>query len=74
VITISNELSNRPSVKHYIGNEVERVRHRSSSNIDDRTLHEVYLHPFLKAVMSGVSSVMCSYNMVNETNACRNCR
>lgn len=43
-----------------------------SSNIDDRTIHELYLWPFANAVRSGVSSVMCSYNRVNSTYSCEN--
>jgi beta-glucosidase len=57
----------------YIGNEQETQRNPSvnedgvtieavSSNIDDRTMHEVYLWPFQNAVKAGVSSLMCSYN------------
>ena len=42
----------------------------SSSNVDDRTQHEVYAHPFLRSVMAGVTSVMCSYNAVNGVPAC----
>ena len=34
----------------------------SSSNVDDRTQHELYAHPFLRSVMAGVASVMCSYS------------
>ncbi|KAJ6007826.1 beta-glucosidase G [Penicillium herquei] len=69
-------------VKHFIGYEqttgsnptvndgitIEGV----SSNIDDRTMHELYSLPFANAVRAGVSSVMCSYNRVNETYACQN--
>ncbi|CAA7264064.1 unnamed protein product [Cyclocybe aegerita] len=58
--------------KHYVGNEQENKRLMSSSNIDDRTLHEIYTHPFLKSVMAGVGSVMCSYNGLNGTFACEN--
>ena len=54
-------------MKHYIGNEEELNRTKSSSNIDDRTMHEVYLHPFLKAVQADVASMMCSYNLLNQT-------
>ena len=43
-----------------------------SSNVDDRTEHEIYLAPFLRSVMAGVASVMCSYNLVNGTYACEN--
>lgn len=43
-----------------------------SVNIDDRSLHEIYLWPFAEAVKAGVTSVMCSYNRVNQSHACQN--
>ncbi|KAF8809832.1 glycoside hydrolase family 3 protein [Phlegmacium glaucopus] len=58
--------------KHLIGNEQEHKRTQSSSDIDDRTLHEIYAPPFLKSIMAGVSSIMCSYNLLNGTFACEN--
>ncbi|KAH8985168.1 beta-glucosidase [Lactarius akahatsu] len=58
--------------KHYINNEQEHNRTQSSSNIDDRTQHEIYAAPFLRSVMAGVASVMCSYNLVNGVYACDN--
>lgn len=69
--------------KHYIGNEQETQRSNTtmvdgspveaiSSNIDDRTLHELYLWPFADAVRAGTTSVMCSYNRFNQTYACEN--
>lgn len=48
--------------KHFINNEQEHDRTLESSNVDDRTQHEIYAHPFLKSVMAGVASVMCSYS------------
>ncbi|KAH7882461.1 glycoside hydrolase family 3 protein [Phlebopus sp. FC_14] len=60
------------TAKHFVGNEQEHFRTSSSSNIDDRTMHEIYAHPFLRSVMAGVASVMCSYNLVNNTYACDN--
>jgi len=60
------------TVKHYIANEQERNRETMSSNVDDRTLHELYLWPFADAVHANVASVMCSYNKVNGTWACEN--
>ncbi|KIW09309.1 uncharacterized protein PV09_00224 [Verruconis gallopava] len=70
------------TVKHFIGNEQETQRNPSivdgvmidavSSNIDDKTMHELYLWPFANAVHSGVSSVMCSYNRLNESYSCQN--
>ncbi|KAK9446615.1 glycosyl hydrolase family 3 N terminal domain-containing protein [Limtongia smithiae] len=43
-----------------------------SSNVDDRTLHEVYAWPFADMIRAGVASVMCSYNMANNSQACQN--
>ncbi|KAN0093506.1 glycoside hydrolase family 3 protein [Hyaloscypha variabilis] len=43
-----------------------------SSNLDDRTIHELYMWPFANAVRAGVSSVMCSYNRINGSYACEN--
>eukprot|EP01112_Ceratiomyxa_fruticulosa_P013047 TRINITY_DN3649_c0_g1_i1.p1 TRINITY_DN3649_c0_g1~~TRINITY_DN3649_c0_g1_i1.p1 ORF type:complete len:754 (+),score=174.38 TRINITY_DN3649_c0_g1_i1:386-2647(+) len=60
--------------KHYIANEQEHFRTSSSSNMDDRTLHELYAYPFLQMVLAGVGSFMCSYNQLNGTYACENDR
>jgi beta-glucosidase len=59
-------------VKHFIGNEQEHFRTASSSNIDDTTMHELYLWPFAEAIRAGAGSVMCSYNQVNNSYACQN--
>ncbi|KAG6902651.1 hypothetical protein C0995_013776 [Termitomyces sp. Mi166 len=47
--------------KHFIDNDQEHARTTSSSNVDDRTQHEIYAQPFLRSVMAGTASVMCSY-------------
>ncbi|EDU48263.1 BglX Beta-glucosidase-related glycosidase [Pyrenophora tritici-repentis] len=68
------------TAKHYIANEQEHFRqawewglpNAISSNIDDRTLHEIYAWPFADSVKAGVTSVMCSYNQVNSSYACQN--
>ncbi|TFK51081.1 beta-glucosidase [Heliocybe sulcata] len=52
--------------KHFLNNEQEHSRAFSSSNVDDRTQHELYMHP------ANVAAVMCSYNQVNNTYACEN--
>jgi beta-glucosidase len=50
--------------KHFIGNEQEHFRGGSlasqieSSNIDDKTMHELYLWPFAESVQAGVASTM----------------
>ncbi len=43
-----------------------------SSNIDDRTLHELYLWRFANGVKAGVSAIMCSYNRINGSYGCQN--
>jgi beta-glucosidase len=43
-----------------------------SANIDNRTLHELYLWPFADAVRAGTISMICSYNRFNQTYACEN--
>jgi beta-glucosidase len=53
------------TAKHLIGNEQEFDRHNLSSNIDERTLRELYLKPFAMCVKSGVWCVMNSYNPLN---------
>ncbi|OAQ61290.1 beta-glucosidase [Purpureocillium lilacinum] len=58
--------------KHFIGFEQQLHCNTISSNIDDRTNHELYMWPFADAVKSGVTSVMCSYNKVNGTHSCEN--
>ena len=66
------------TVKHLIGNEQEQYRMANpfqmalSANIDDRTLHELYLWPFAEAVRVGVGAVMTSYNDVNGSQAGQN--
>ncbi|KAK3186740.1 hypothetical protein K4F52_004486 [Lecanicillium sp. MT-2017a] len=68
------------TIKHFVANEQEHFRqpwawglpHAVSSNIDDRAMHEIYAWPFANAVKAGVASVMCSYNMVNNSYACGN--
>jgi beta-glucosidase-like glycosyl hydrolase len=52
--------------------EQENERTQESSNVDDRTEHEIYVAPFLRSVMAGLTSVMCSFNLINGTYACQN--
>ncbi|RAL66098.1 hypothetical protein DID88_005756 [Monilinia fructigena] len=44
----------------------------SLQNVEDRTLHELYMWPFYNAIRSGVANVVCSYNRVNQSYACQN--
>ena len=43
-----------------------------STNLDDITMHELYLWPFADAVRAGTGSIMCSYNKINQTFGCQN--
>ena len=75
------------SVKHFIAYEQETNRNpigdgivakrsttnpASSSNVDDQTMHELYLWPFEEAVEAGAACIMCSYNRINQSYACEN--
>lgn len=73
-------------VKHFIAYEQETNRNPPlvttgttpvynvsvSSNLDDKTIHELYLWPFQDAIKAGAGSVMCSYNQINGSYACQN--
>jgi beta-glucosidase len=73
------------TAKHYLVNEQEHFRQVAeaigygynitdtlSENVDDKTLHELYLWPFADAVRAGVGAVMCSYQQLNNSYACQN--
>ncbi|KAI9347228.1 glycoside hydrolase superfamily [Obelidium mucronatum] len=60
------------TVKHLIGNEQEHFRDRSSSNIDKKTLMEMYMMPFDACIKEGVGAIMCSYNKLNQIYTCAN--
>ena len=61
------------TVKHFAANNQERSRHRMSSDVDERTLHEIYFPAFRKAVQeAGVGAVMDSYNLVNSVHSTEN--
>lgn len=70
------------AVKHFIGNEQETQRNPSpsgnvsaiSADIDDTTMHELYLWPFQDAIHAGAGAVMSSYNRLNGTYASENHR
>jgi beta-glucosidase len=58
------------TVKHYALNNQEYNRHNTSSDIDERTMREIYLPAFEAAVVKGkVDSVMDSYNQINGAHA-----
>ena len=58
------------SVKHFAVNSQESERMSTSSDIDTRTLHEIYLPAFEIAVREGRPwTVMSAYNLINGTPA-----
>lgn len=59
-------------VKHLVCNDSEFERHTISSQVDDTTLHELYLRPFEAAVRGSVWSIMASYNKLNGTHTTEN--
>lgn len=61
------------SLKHYAANNQEFERMATSSNVDERTLHEIYLPAFDIAVKEAQPwSVMAAYNPVNGVYATEN--
>ncbi|HMB01084.1 MAG TPA: glycoside hydrolase family 3 C-terminal domain-containing protein, partial [Spirochaetota bacterium] len=56
------------SLKHFACNSQETARRHSSSKLDQRTLHEIYLAQFEYIIKnSDPATVMCAYNKVNGT-------
>ncbi|KAG9247915.1 putative beta-glucosidase A, partial [Calycina marina] len=67
--------------KHFIMNEQEHYREPGdedtdqaaySANVDDKTMHELYLWPFADAVRAGAGAVMSSYNLINNSYGSQN--
>ena len=72
---VGNEQETQRNPSGFLGSEpgpngeiIEAV----SSNIDDRTMHELYVWPFANGVRAGASSIMCVYNRLNESYGCQN--
>ncbi len=60
-------------IKHYALNDQETGRTTADAEIDERGMRESDLLAFeIGAKDSGVQSVMCSYNLVNDVYACEN--
>lgn len=58
------------TVKHYAANNQEYDRHNVSSDLDERTLREIYLPAFEAAVREAhVGAIMDSYNLINGVHA-----
>ena len=58
------------SIKHFLANNQETRRMSSSSEVDERTLREIYLAAFEGAIVNEKPwTVMCSYNKINGVYA-----
>jgi beta-glucosidase len=61
------------TIKHFLGNNSEVDRHHTSSDIDPRTLREIYLPAFEAAVKEAhVGALMTSYNLVDGVHMTEN--
>jgi beta-glucosidase len=61
------------SLKHFAANNQEIERYRGSSEVDERTLREIYLPHFETIVKNAQPwTVMCSYNRINGVYASQN--
>lgn len=61
------------SIKHFAANNQEHRRMSSSSNVDERTLREIYFPAFETSVKKAQPwTVMCSYNRLNDVYASEN--
>ena len=59
--------------KHFACNNQETRRMSGSSQVDERTLHEIYLPAFEKVVKEGKTrSIMCAYNAINDVFCAEN--
>lgn len=54
-------------VKHFCCNNMEFDRLHQTSDVDERTLREIYYKPFEIACEAHPVTVMCSYNRINGT-------
>ena len=59
-------------LKHYYANNLEYNRLEQSSDVDERTLREIYLKPFEIACKARPVSAMCAYNRINGVYASEN--
>ena len=55
------------SLKHFVANDQETYRKSSSSNMDLRTLMDVYVEPFYRPIHEAkLGSIMAAYNAIND--------
>lgn len=76
VVSLINGIQSRrviATAKHFVGNNQEYDRYNVSSDIDERTLREIYLPAFEASVKEAhVGAIMDSYNLVNGVHMTQN--
>jgi beta-glucosidase len=61
------------TIKHFVANDQEWDRHRVSSEVDERTLREIYFPAFERAVREGgVGGLMTAYNPLDGVYCSQN--
>jgi beta-glucosidase len=61
------------TIKHFLANNSEFLRHDSNSIVDERALRELYLPAFEAGVTQAhVGAIMDSYNLINGQHATQN--
>ncbi len=60
------------TLKHYLANNNEFGRVWTSSNVDERTLREIYMRAFEIALQAQPWAVMTSYNLLNGVRVAHN--
>ncbi len=61
------------TIKHFLGNNSEFLRHDSDTIVDERTAREIYLPSFEAGVKKAhVGAIMDSYNLINGQHATQN--
>jgi beta-glucosidase len=61
------------TIKHFILNNSEYLRHDSNSEVDERALREIYLPSFETAIKTAkVGALMDSYNLIRGQHATQN--
>jgi beta-glucosidase len=51
--------------KHFVCNDQELNRGNENSIVDERTLEEIYMPPFLASIRAGAGSLCAAYNQIN---------
>jgi len=61
------------TAKHFVANDTEFCRHFASSDVDTRTLREIYLPPWEAVIReAGIGAIMTGNHQVNGIPACMN--